>query len=148
MRYSTTNVTAEDDKARVQVEETLDGPEKEIAAVGLIPLPEGADGSDVVGVSLGPVGGASTVLGDAVYLASPKALEMYETIAKGTGSPRVLTFSGRPAILIPRVLLKGKQQISVSFRAPVRVPRVSARWRARCPPPHGRGARWSASPST
>ena len=72
--------------------------EKEIQAVGLIPLPEGADGSDVR-VTLGVPGARPITLGDAAYLPAAKAQAVYEALAKGTGMARLLAFSGRPAIL-------------------------------------------------
>ncbi len=61
VRYSTAGITVEDDKARVQIEETIEGPEKAIQAVCLIPLPEGADGTDIR-VTLGQPGARPTVL--------------------------------------------------------------------------------------
>jgi Ca-activated chloride channel family protein len=119
VRYSTANVTIDDDVARVQVDEVLDGPEKEVEAVGIIPLPEGSDGSDVR-VTLGAPGEKPTVLADSAFLATPKAQNVYEALAKGTGSGKVLAFSGRPAILIPKARLQGKAEFTVSFRTPVR----------------------------
>src|SRR2546426_3595250 len=45
VRYSTTGVTVEDAAARVQVEEVIEGPEKAVQSVCIIPLPEGAEGT-------------------------------------------------------------------------------------------------------
>lgn len=119
VRYSTAGVTVEDDKARVQVEESIEGPEKEVRAVGIIPLPEGSDGSDVQ-VTLGAAGARATVLADAKFLDARKAQATYETIAKGSGAAKLLALSGRPAILVPEVRLEGKMQMTVSFTTPVR----------------------------
>jgi Ca-activated chloride channel family protein len=140
VRYSTAAVTVEDDAARVQIDEVLDGPEKETVAVGLIPLPDGSDGSDVK-VTLGPPGESPTVLADAAYLAADRAQAVYEAIARGTGAGKLLAFSGRPAILIPRLRLQGKQQMSVSFRTPVHSTQ-GVRWLA-CPMP---AASWARGP--
>jgi Ca-activated chloride channel homolog len=140
VRYSTAAVSVEDDAARVQVDEVLDGPEKETMAVGLIPLPDGSDGSDVK-VTLGPSGEPATVLADAAYLPAAKAQEVYEAIAKGIGAGKLLAFSGRPAIFIPRLRLQGKQQMSVSFRTPVHSTQ-GVRWLT-CPMP---AASWARGP--
>ena len=47
VRYSTANVTVEEETVRVQVDESIAGPEKATRAVGLIPLPDGVDGKSV-----------------------------------------------------------------------------------------------------
>jgi Ca-activated chloride channel family protein len=140
VRYSTAAVTVEDDAARVQVDEVLDGPEKEVQAVGLIPLPEGSDGSDVR-VTLGPPGERPTVLADAAFLPAPKAQAVYEAIARGCGTAKLLAFSGRPAIFIPRLRLQGKLQMAVSFRTPVR--RTQGVHWLTCPMP---AASWARGP--
>jgi Ca-activated chloride channel family protein len=140
VKYSTAAVTVEEDKARVQVEEVIDGPEKEVQAVGIIPLTEGAQGSDIR-VTLGAPGDRPTVLADAVYLTAAKAQEVYEAIAKGTGSARLLASSGRPAILVPRVRLKGKAQMTVAFHTPVRRTQ-GVSWLS-CPMP---AATWARGP--
>jgi uncharacterized protein YegL len=119
VRYSTSSVTVEDDKARVQVEEIIEGHEKEVVAVGIIPLPDGSNGSEVR-VTLGAPGARPTVLADATFLTIAKAQELYEAVAKGSGSGKILALSGRPAILIPRARLEGKLQLTVSFQTPVR----------------------------
>jgi Ca-activated chloride channel family protein len=140
VRYSTSTVTVEDDAARVAVDEVIDGPEKEVEAVALIPLPEGAGGSEVH-VTLGPPGERRTILADAAYLPAKKAQDVYETVARGTGSARVLALSGRPAILIPRVRIQGKAQLIASFRTPVHSTE-GVHWLT-CPMP---GASWARGP--
>jgi len=119
VRYSTAAVTVEEDMARVQIDEILDGPEKAVQAVGLIPLPEGADGGDVR-VTLGKPGTPPAVLAAATYLAPAKAQAVFEAVARGAGTTKLLSSSGRPAILIPQVELQGKLQLSVTFRTPIR----------------------------
>jgi Ca-activated chloride channel family protein len=118
IRYSTSDVTVDDDGARVKVEEVVSGPEKAVTSICLIPLPEGADGKDVR-VTLGAVGAAPVVLADATFLTPARAQAVYEAVAKGTGSTKLLAFGKRPAILVPRVALEGKAQLTVTFRSPV-----------------------------
>src|SRR5205807_5913501 len=118
-RYSSATVNVEDDKASVQVEDLIDGHEKEVQMVCLIPLPAGADGSEIR-VTIGVPGSRPTILGDATFLSAAKAQEVYEAVAKGSGSNQLLGFTGRPAILVPSVRLQGKMQMLVSFRTPIR----------------------------
>jgi Ca-activated chloride channel family protein len=140
VRYSTAAVTVEDDAARVQVEEVVEGPEKEVQAVGVIPLPDGSDGSDVR-VTLGAPDEKPLILADASYLPAKKAQEIYETVAKGSGTSKLLAFSGRPAILIPQIRLQGKQQLIVSFHTPVHTTQ-GVNWLT-CPMP---AASWGRGP--
>jgi Ca-activated chloride channel family protein len=118
VRYSSATVTATDDKATVQVDDLIDANDKESKAVCLIPLPAGTDGSDIR-VTLGVPGEKPTTLADARLLSPAKAQEIYEAVARGSGSGMLLAYSGRPAILIPQVRLQGKQQMSVSFQTPI-----------------------------
>jgi Ca-activated chloride channel family protein len=140
VRYSTAAVTVHDDVARVQVDEVLDGPDKEVQAVGLIPLPEGSDGSDIQ-VTLGTTAEKPILLADAAYLPARKAQEVYEALARGSGTGRTLAFSGRPAIFIPQLRLHGKQQMTVRFRTPVRTTQ-GVSWLS-CPMP---AASWARGP--
>ena len=71
VRYSTTGVNVENQAARVQVEEVIEGPDKAVQAVCLIPLPEGAEDGDIR-VTLGAPGAKPTILGDAKYLDAKK----------------------------------------------------------------------------
>lgn len=118
VRYSAAAVTVEDDKARVQVDELIDVHDKDFQAVCLIPLPPGTAGS-AIRVTLGAPGERPTILADATFLPAAKAQAAYEAVAKGIGSGKLLAYSGRPAILIPKVRLHGKQQMIVSFETPV-----------------------------
>src|SRR5438132_1168316 len=47
IRFSTSTVTVDRDAARVEIEEVIDGPEKGVPAVCLIPLPDGVNGASV-----------------------------------------------------------------------------------------------------
>lgn len=135
VRFSTTNVRVGDAVASVQVEESIEGPEKATPAVCLIPLPDGADGTGV------RVTYASLLQGDATFLPAPKAQALYETLAKGTGVTKFLALSGKPAIVVPRVNLVGKATITVAFNTPVRKSQgVNS---LLCPMP---AAAWTANP--
>jgi Ca-activated chloride channel family protein len=113
IRFSTTTVTVAKDAARVEVEEVIDGPEKAVPAVCLIPLPDGVNGSSIR-VSWGKAGAEPTILADATYLDSAKAQAMYTTIARG-GLTKLLAFTGRPAVLVPAVELGGKGKMTITF---------------------------------
>lgn len=95
IRFSTSTVTVEKGAARFVVEEVIDGPEKAVPAVCLIPLPDGVDGASVR-VSWGKAGSAPKVLGDAAFLNAAKAQAVYEAVARG-GLTKVLAFTGRPS---------------------------------------------------
>ncbi len=96
VRYSTANVTVDEGstgkdqgRARVQIEEIIDGPEKEVLAVGLIPLPEGYDGDGFRVTLTTPADGLDTreaVLA-ATFLPARKARETYEAIARALARP-------------------------------------------------------------
>jgi Ca-activated chloride channel family protein len=113
IRFSTSTVTVENDTAKVEVEEVIDGPEKATPAVCLIPLPDGVNPTSIR-VSWGKTGAAPKALGDATFLDSAKAQAMYETIARG-GLTKIMAFTGRPAILVPTVELGGKGKMSIAF---------------------------------
>ncbi len=140
VRYSSASVAVEDDKASVQIDDLIDGHEKEVQAVCLIPLPAGADGSDIR-VTLGAPGTRPTILGDATFLSAAKTQDILEAVARGTGSGKLFAYSGRPAILIPTVRLQGKLQMIVSFRTPVRTSQGIS-W-LNCPLP---AAGWAKAP--
>jgi len=114
IRYSSTNVTVGDRTAAVQVTESLEGPEKALSTVCIIPLPDGADGSGIQ-VKIG-----DKILGDATFLSADKAQAVYQNIAKGSGVTKLLAFLGKPAILVPSVELQGKAQFHVTFGTPIR----------------------------
>ena len=118
VRYSTANVTVTDNAARVQIDEDIEGPEKAVQAVCIIPLPEGADGKDLR-VTYGPAGAKPVILGDATFLTADKAQAVYEALAKGSGSPRILAFSRRPAILVPSVNVEGKSRLSLTLQSSI-----------------------------
>src|SRR5262245_4795012 len=113
IRFSTSNVTVEKDAARVEVEEVIDGPEKAVPAVCLIPLPDGVNGVSIR-VTWAKSGSVPKVLGDATFLGAAKAQAMYETIARG-GLTKLLAFTGRPAILVPTVDLGGRGKMTINF---------------------------------
>lgn len=113
IRFSTSTVTVEKDAAKVEVEEVIDGPEKTIPAICLIPLPDGVNGGSIR-VTWSNTGSEPKILGDATFLDSAKAQKVYTAIARG-GLTKLLAFSGRPAILVPTIDLGGKGKISITF---------------------------------
>jgi Ca-activated chloride channel homolog len=139
VRYSSANVTADDNKATVLIDDLIDSHDA-MKAVCLIPLPTGTDGSDIR-VTLGAPGEKPTILGDAKFLTAAKAQELYEAIARGSGSGKLLAYSGRPAILIPQVRLDGKRQMITSFNTPIHKTQ-GVNWLA-CPLP---ASAWTKAP--
>ncbi len=113
IRFSTSTVTVEKNAARIEVEEIVDGPDKTIPAICLIPMPDGVNGASIR-VSWGAMGSEPKLLHDAAFLDSAKAQEVYETIARG-GQTKILAYTGRPAILVPSVELGGKKKITIAF---------------------------------
>ncbi len=140
VRYSSANVTADDTKATVQIDDLIDGHDKELKTVCIIPLPTGTDGTDIR-VTLGTPGEKPIILGDAKFLTPAKAQEIYEAIARGSGSGKLLAYSGRPAILIPQVRLEGKRQMITSFNTPIHKTQ-GVSWLA-CPLP---ASAWTTAP--
>ncbi len=119
LRYSTTNLTVEETTAHVQVEEIVDGPEKAGSTVCVIPLPDGATGSGIR-VTIHKPGAEPALLADATFLPPQKARTVYEAIARSSGLTKLLAFAGRPAILVPGVILQGRTHLNVSFTTPIR----------------------------
>ena len=113
LRFSTTTVTVDKDAARVEVEEVIDGPEKTVPSVCLIPLPDGVHGASIR-VTWGKPGAEPTILGDATFLSAARAQATYEALARG-GLTKLLAFTGRPAILVPTVDLGGKGKYPSRF---------------------------------
>jgi Ca-activated chloride channel family protein len=138
IKYSTTNVTVENETARVRVEESIEGPEKAVPAVGLIPLPEGTVEKELV-VYFGTINRLPPV--HTQFLSADKAQKVYETLAKGTGLTKFLALTGKPAILVPSVNLQGKQLFVYGFTTPVN--KTQGVNTLNCPMP---AAAWSGSP--
>jgi Ca-activated chloride channel family protein len=118
IRFSTSTVSVERDTARVEVEEVIDGPDKGVPAVCVIPLPDGVSGASIR-VGWARTGEEPQLLGDVAFLDPVKAQAVYESIARG-GLTKILAYTGRPAILVPTVELGGKAKMSVSFRMAVK----------------------------
>ena len=117
VRYSTTNATVGEKAARVQVEEVIDGPEKAVEAICVIPLPDGASGDDIR-ITINAPGAEATVLAG-TFLNPTKAQAVYEAVARGTASTKMLAYTGRPAILVSRVELQGKAHMNIEFQTPI-----------------------------
>jgi len=139
VRFSNANVAVEKDAAKVEIEETIDGPEKAVPAVVVVPLPDGVNPASVR-VTWAKGGGEEKRLGDATFLDAAKAELTYQAIAK-SGLTKLLAFSGKPAILVPAVELGGKGKLTVTFGLEVKNTQ-GVRWLT-CPMP---AAGYSAAP--
>ena len=141
VRYSTANVAVEEETVRVQVDESIAGPEKPTQVVGLIPLPEGVE-SKTVQVMLG-MGGSKPAAACRVQGADG-GKRLRRSTKQSPAAPRrrkSWRSAGRPAVLVPHLELQGNVQITVEFRQPVRQTQ-GVKWLA-CPTPAaswGRGA--------
>jgi len=118
LRYSTITATVEGDEAAVRVQETIEGPGQAVECVCLIPLPPGARANGVV-VAAGIPNGDHAVLSGARYLPPDAAQRIYESAARQLDSVAILAFSGRPAVLVPKLEIRGKLEIVADFRQPL-----------------------------
>ena len=59
------------------------------------------------------------VLSEIRYLSPEAAQRLYESAAQQLDSVAILAFSGRPALLVPKLEVRGKIEIVVDFRQPV-----------------------------
>jgi len=118
LRYSTITATVEGAEAAVRVQETIEGPGRAVPSVCLIPLPPGARANGVV-VAAGIPNRDHAMLSGARYLAPDAAQRLYESAARQLDSVAILAFSGRPALLVPKLEVRGKLEIVVDFRQPV-----------------------------
>ncbi|NQU23213.1 MAG: hypothetical protein HQ567_18190, partial [Candidatus Nealsonbacteria bacterium] len=132
IRYSTITATVDNGTAATKVQETVVGPDKAVRTVCLIPLPEGTDRQSLV-IATGIPNGDHALLGGSKYLDADAAAKVYETIAKGLGSVKILALTGRPALLIPRFDLHGKVEVIVQLRQ--KVEKQSGVWSLNCPMP-------------
>jgi Ca-activated chloride channel family protein len=117
--YSTIAVTIDGGAGRTSVRETISGPEKAVRTICLIPLPAGVDGRTAV-VSMGPSGGETVAVKEAAYLSAAEAQKVYEAVARGTGSVELLALTGRPALLVREVSLKGSIDVTIDYGQAVR----------------------------
>lgn len=93
------------------------GPDQGVSTVCLVPLPPGARATREVLAR----DGAPT----ATALSAEQAQEVYEAIAKGTDSVAVLGLTGRPALLVDGLDLKGKTEVVLRIEQAVRDDRGS-----------------------
>jgi len=132
IRYSTITATVDDGFAATKIQETVAGPEKAVQTVCLIPLPEGASRQGVV-IAAGIPNRDHAILPGTRFLDTDEAQPVYEALAKGLDSVRILAYSGRPALLIPTFELQDKVEIVVEFKQEVQD--NSGVWTLRCPTP-------------
>jgi len=140
VRYSTVTASVEGDVARAKIQETIVGPEKAVRTVCLIPLPEGTKATGAL-VAAGIPNADHAVLPSARFIVAEEAQKLYEAIAQGLGTVRVLALTDRPALLVPNFSLQGKVEIVVQFRQRVR--RRGGVSRFECPMPE---TDWAAGP--
>ena len=118
INFSMSNISVGKSSAEFEIEEMINGPDKTIPAICLIPLPEGVNRTSIR-VTWSKIGAEPKILGDATLLDSSKAQVVYETIARG-GLTKIMTFTGRPAILVPTIDLGGKGKISITYNMDVK----------------------------
>jgi Ca-activated chloride channel family protein len=118
IQYSTIAAENESGRLRVRIQETIAGPDQPRRAVGLVPLPEAADLSGAA-VTVGRPNERGKAAPGVVALSVTAAQRVYESIARETGSTKILALTGHPALLIPELQLDGKLDIGVTFTAPV-----------------------------
>ncbi len=140
VRYSTITATVDNGYAATKVQETIAGPDEAVPSVCLIPLPEGADGRGVV-IASGVPNKDQVILPGVKFLDADAAQKIYETLAQGLDSSKILALSGRPALLVPKYELNGRVEIVVQFRQRVRD--NAGVWTLACPMP---ATQWSAGP--
>jgi Ca-activated chloride channel family protein len=139
VRYCTVTAAVNGDAVTVKTQETIAGPEAAVQTLCLIPLPEGGDVKNAI-VSVSTADG-ERVLSGVRLLSSTKAQKLYETLAAGLGSVKVLALSGRPALLLPQFELRGKVELTVQYET--KVQRYEGTQRLACPMPR---ADWAAGP--
>ena len=108
VRYCTVTAALDGENARTTVEETFAGAEAG-AAVGLIPLPEGADEAALLGRFPG-----------ARILSPEEALKLMTEVARASHRPAVLALGNRRSLLIPEVKTDPKTPFTIEFAHKVR----------------------------
>lgn len=140
VRYSTITTTVANGVAATKIQETISGPSQTVAAVCLVPLPEGARGAEAL-VAAGIPNRDHAVLPTARFLPPAETQEVYESIARGLGSVKPVGLTGRAVLLVPEFQLQGDLEIVVEFQHPVEH-RQGVRW-LQCPMPD---TEWAAGP--
>ncbi len=118
--------------AGVKIQETIAGPEKAVATVCIVPLPEGAHGQGAT-VTVGSPGSDRSAPLSARFLPAAEAQKLYEAVAQGTDSVKILALSGRPALVVPDFRLQGKVEINIEYRQAIH--QKDGLWRLDCPMP-------------
>jgi Ca-activated chloride channel family protein len=121
IEYSTVTIRVEGDLAQTKIQETIVGPKEAVDSVCVIPLPKLAEPGGIL-VAAGLPNQDHAVLPSARFLAAPEAQKLYESIAEATGSVKILSLTGRPAIVIPAFKLRDKVEIVVEFAQRVEAP--------------------------
>jgi len=119
VRYSTITTDVDGGTAHTKVQETIAGPKEAVETVCLIPLPKGTTARGTV-VAAGIPNEDHAVLRTAKFLTAAEARKVYESIAEGAGSVKILALSGQPAVLVPKFKLQDKVEIVVRFQQKVK----------------------------
>ena len=118
VRYSTIDARIDDRGAETTVRETIVGPaEGTTRTVCLVPLPVKVDPASVRITAGAPQGEPRDV--PARALSVEQARELYQAIAKATGSVAIVSLSGRPALLVERFDLPSKVEVALTYRQAV-----------------------------
>jgi Ca-activated chloride channel family protein len=105
VRYSTITAAIDGARATTTIEEQIAAPAAtEVQAVCIVPLPAGVVEKDIVSSSP-----------EMKYLGVEEARAMYETVARGAGTTKLLALAGRPALLARAFTLGTKSEIHVVY---------------------------------
>ena len=119
IRYGTTTATIDGNRAKVTIQEAVEGDEDAQRTVCLVPLPESVDGKSVV-ISAGPNADELSVLTAAEFLDADRARAVYSALARGTDLVEILSLSGKPAVLIREFELAEKTEIRLEYEQEVK----------------------------
>jgi len=126
--YSTISAEVGNGLLQVREETRIAGPDDgSVTTVVVIPLPADVRAEEV-SVS---VDGALPEEGR--FLDEKAARQLFESVSEATGSSRILSRSGRPAWVIPRVELGARADVVVELRVPLRF--SGGMWLAEVPMP-------------
>jgi len=119
IRYSTISTRIAGGRAVTKIEEHITGPATgRVQTICLVALPKGVS-PDSVKFTAKEAGGLEGGL-HTKFLTVDEARKVYEAIAKGVGSARVLSLAGTPALLVSHFMLSLNDEVTVEFSQPVK----------------------------
>ena len=119
IRYSSIKAEISGGMAKVRLLETVTGPASPVETACIIPLPEAIAGDDAA-VAFVDADGKETPVAGTRLLSVAAAQALYESVAKGIGRTQFLSLSGRPALVVPTLMLHGEMEFAVTFRQQVK----------------------------